>query len=625
MKTVSDAALQAGLGTTGRMAASRTEPDAPGVPTASIVTLRRLKISLFATCVVPMVLFALFAWDERAYLLRSAESEALANVAALREHALKTIETDELLLRQLDRRIQGMDWDQIRSSSDAVSAEIGVMHAGMKQVSFMVLSDPEGRVWAATPPHRTGGFVPTSNLDIWPAQRAADQGTFFSRPYVSKMTGRVNFDISRRRSVPDNRFDGTLHLGVDVSYFSTFWSEVTAGKEGATVALLRTDGEFLARVPDMGRPLPGLLLQSSALLRYLAAGSREGVFHVTSVIDGTDLVYAYARVGTHPLVVGYGLSEHAVLAPWRQHLLLFGGFGFVAAIATAMAVLAAIRQVHQVIDEQGRRAMIEAAAQNGQRLELLGRLAAESAHDFANILQAMSAAATLIRRSVANPERVRSLTDRLDEDVERGTSLTRTMLDVIRPGGGVLGCPSNQSDVVIELTGAMTRVGDRLRRLLGGAYRLRWEIDPPCVPARLRDDRSELELVIMNLVVNARDAMPDGGEVLIQATVEQIGDRKRRRRAADLRPGLYVRISVIDGGVGMTPEVLARAGELFFTTKSPDKGTGLGLSGARGFADRAGGRLTIESELGRGTTVTLWLPVIDPVQVDSPALVRTLA
>jgi signal transduction histidine kinase len=593
------------------------------------MTLRRLKIALFAAVIVPLVLFAAFASDERRQLLHAAEGEALASAATLREHAINTIETDELLLRQLDRRIQGMGWDEIRSSSDVLSNDIAAMHAGMKQISLMLLTDAEGKVWAGTPPHPGNGFVSASHLDVWSAQREADQGTYFSHPYVGQMTGRVNFGISRRRSTPDGRFDGTVHITFDASYLAAFWSEVIAGKDGAAVALVRTDGDLLARFPEVDGPLPGRISSASDLLSHLALKPLGGVYRTDPSLEGRDRIYAYARVGPHPLVVVYSLGVDSVLAPWRLHLLLFGGFGVLAAAAVASAVLAAIRQAHQVIEQRARRTTNEAVATQGRRLENLGQLAAESAHDFANILQAMSAAATLIRRNAGHPERVRSLTNRLDEDVERGASLTRNMLDLVRSGGGVPSLPANSADPAIDLTDAMARVGNRLRRLLGDAYRLRWDIEPADVPTRLRDDRSELELVIMNLAVNARDAMPNGGEVLIQVTAEQVGAPSGGRQPAGgtnaLKPGPYVRLSVIDSGAGMPPDVLARAGEMFFTTKPLGRGTGLGLAGARGFAERAGGRLTIDSKVGRGTTVTLWLPAIEPSPVSSAVRVQPVA
>jgi signal transduction histidine kinase len=128
------------------------------------------------------------------------------------------------------------------------------------------------------------------------------------------------------------------------------------------------------------------------------------------------------------------------------------------------------------------------------------------------------------------------------------------------------------------------------------------------LPDRVRGDRSGLEAVIINLVINARDALPQGGGITVRVTGEPIGQGTETVAPADLKPGLHARISVADSGTGMTSDVLARAVEPFFTTKPRGQGTGLGLAGAKAFSERFGGHLHIASAAGHGTTVTLWLP-----------------
>jgi signal transduction histidine kinase len=594
----------------------------PGVEvplTAQVVTLRRLKVALIAAIVIPALLLVAGAWDERAQLLHAAEADALATVTALREHAFKAIETHELLVRELDSRIQGMSWDQIRASSDTLSAEIKSMYAGMPEVSAMAIADADGNSWAGTAWGGPDGPISMAHREYWTAQRDVDRGTFISRAYVGITTGRQNFGISRRRTTPDGRFDGTVHIGVAASYFSDFWAEVIAGRNNAVVALVRQDGEVLARVPVTGDAMPEDIAQ---VLRSSQADPRGDVFRTAASRDGVERIYAYARVGSYPLVVVYGIPVASVVAPWQQHLLDLGGVGVLATACLVLAVLATIRQVHRLIAEQARRIALEKAAQQGQRMELLGQFTAGIAHDFANIMQAIGNARSLLKRVADQPERVRSLANRLGEDVERGTSLTRRMMDLVRPKAGPDGNRPSAASDTIDAAETMAKVCEMLPRLLGGGYRLRCEA-PDGASVFIRGDRCALELAIMNLAVNARDAMPTGGEIVIRTTCERIGRGPDCAHGpAGVPPGLYVRISVADSGVGMPPAVLAQAGVLFFTTKPHGQGTGLGLAGARGFAERAGGALCIESEEGRGTTVTLLLPALPARQASGPRAVE---
>jgi signal transduction histidine kinase len=579
----------------------------------SAVTVNRMEIGLVAAVFLLLLVVGAGVWESRRQRLDRVENEAGATVAALREHALKAIETHELLIRGLDRRIAGMTWDEIRASSDVLSAEIRAMHAGMPQVSMMAITDAEGRIWVRSLPLGRDHYVPIGNRDSWNAQRDADQGTYISRPYIGPVSKRVNFAISRRRSTADGSFDGTVHVGVAASYFTSFWSEVVSGTKGVTIALVRTDGEVLARLPDGDRPQQ-LDSDTSPLMQHLAAAAPGGSFRATSPVDGVDRIYAYSKVGNYPVAICYTVVVQSVLAPWWRHVIIFGGGGVIGGLAIMVAAFGSIIQSRRLADERANRAAVERAAQEPRPLELLGQLTAGTAHDFANVLQAMRNGAELIKRRAGQPDRVRFLADRLYEDAARGTSLTRRILELVHQDTGH---PSADGDDLASPAEAISRVGDMLSRLLGGRCRLRCDVVPADLQATIRGGRTALEVTLMNLAVNARDAMPDGGVVVIKAVADEIGDEGDGGGLGTSRPdlpsGQYVRISVTDSGVGMSPAVLARAGELFFTTKP--RGTGLGLSGARGFAERAGGALTIDSEVGRGTTVTLWLPAVTPCAV----------
>ena len=466
--------------------------------------------------------------------------------------------------------------------------------------------------------------LPSAHREFWSAQRQADQGTYISRSYLGSQTGRINFGISRRRTTRDGKFDGTVHVAVAVSYFYEFWKEAVAQKPDASIGLIRSDGEMLARFPDNGRPMQGLNPASSHFMAQLRNGQADGVYRAISSVDQIQRIYAYAKVGTYPLFVRYGIAVPTVLVAWRQHVFVTAATGILVVGALVLAVLSSIRNLRRLMEEQTARSAIEDAAQEGQRLELLGQLAAGVAHDFANIVQAVATGAYLLDRAATDPVRVRSHAKALAEAAKRGASLTQRMLDLARRGD------DDDDDFSTAMTNpaeAISGARELLSRILGDAYRLRYEIGTDALPLLVRGDRTELEAALMNLAVNARDAMPLGGDVVIHAATEHVeavvGRNENDSLSPRLAPGTYVRISVSDSGVGMTPEVLARAGEIFFTTKPRGRGTGLGLAGARGFAERSGGGLLIESEAAVGTTVTLWLPAVPVIRDRSWRLLDT--
>ena len=226
-------------------------------------------------------------------------------------------------------------------------------------------------------------------------------------------------------------------------------------------------------------------------------------------------------------------------------------------------------------------------------VETIGQLTGGVAHDFNNLLMAVMGNLELLRKRMPDDPRLKRLVDGAMQGAERGASLTQRLLAFAR-----------QQDLRTEAVdlGALLRgMGDLLDRSLGPRIALSFDI-PEGLPAA-RIDANQLELAILNLVINARDAMPDGGEIAVKLSSHRVG-----KTTGALKPGDYLKVSVIDDGEGMSPETLAKAIEPFFSTKSVGKGTGLGLSMVHGLAEQLGGTLQLTSQVGQGTTATLIVP-----------------
>jgi signal transduction histidine kinase len=569
------------------------------------------RLALVAACVVPALLFAGAAWFDHNQILDREIANARSTVGILHEHMLKVLDTNDQLVHEVDRRIHAMTWDEIRANRDRLATELQVMIANRPQISAMGLTDGTGIEWVASTlagsPQPPRGFD-ASQQDYWLGQRDADRGAFVTRAYIGAHTRRENFAISQRRTSTDGSFDGTIHISVAVSYFVDFWEKAMHGQPDTQIMLVRTDGEILAHSPAPETSPRRLTRQNSPLAEHLSPDPDGAVYTTISAIDGIESIYACATTESYPLIIVYRRSVASVLVTWHQRLIVLGGICTLAAMALTGTMLLAMRQARRLGEEQTRRAAAERIAIEGQRLEILGQLVAGVAHDFNNVVHVVEAGARMIKEK-ATDEPTRKVALWVGEAAEQGRWLTRRMLDFARDGDpGQEG--TNPSVHPAETVSSVTRL---LSSTLGAGCRVRYMEEPEGLPALVRGDRRGLEGAIMNLAVNARDAMPGGGDVVIRLAPERVtphgdDDPDRPSAAAELAPGLYVRISVTDTGGGMSPEVLARVGEPFFTTKPRGKGTGLGLAGARGFAQGAGGGFHVNSAQGVGTTVTLWLP-----------------
>jgi PAS domain S-box-containing protein len=230
-----------------------------------------------------------------------------------------------------------------------------------------------------------------------------------------------------------------------------------------------------------------------------------------------------------------------------------------------------------------------------QKMEAIGRLTGGIAHDFNNLLMAIQSSLELLRKRVPDDPAIHRLLDNATQGTERGSSLTQRMLAFARR--------QELAPESVDPQALVNGMTDLLQRSLGPSITLTTDFPPELAP--VYTDPNQLESAVLNLAVNASDAMPAGGTIVIAAREETLAAND----PGSLKPARYVVLSVKDHGEGMSEETLARAPEPFFTTKGVGKGTGLGLSMVQGLTEQSGGRLVIKSRRHEGTTVEIWLPV----------------
>jgi PAS domain S-box-containing protein len=239
----------------------------------------------------------------------------------------------------------------------------------------------------------------------------------------------------------------------------------------------------------------------------------------------------------------------------------------------------------------------EEQLRHSQKMEAIGRLAGGVAHDFNNLLSVVLGYSTLVLASFEpNDPRAADIVE-IKTAGERAAKLTKQLLAFSRQQ--VL------APAIVDLNDIVSRMDHMLRRLIGEDIHLRTETEPNL--GKVKVDEGQIEQVIMNLAVNARDAMPNGGTLTIATSNVLLGEEETRTRG--LAPGLFVRLSVSDTGIGMDPRVKSRIFEPFFTTKEKGKGTGLGLSTVLGIIGQSGGTISVQSQPGEGTTFDIDLPI----------------
>ncbi|WP_439594959.1 ATP-binding protein [Falsiroseomonas sp.] len=513
----------------------------------------------------------------------------------LHEHALRAFEAQELTIAAIEQRLEDTAWEDV-ASQPALYAFLRALDAVNPNSGGVALIDPRGLLVMSsaqpfgTPPHDV------AHRDYVAAMRvgaAIPEAPFIGQVVRAVASGKPVFPMVRARQRSDGLSDGgSILASLWPVNFESFYRSILE-TPADSVTLFRLDGALLAAVPPPAEPEGAALPRAAGeMLRALRRGPVE-TLRGPSPIDGEPRLTAFRRLTRHNVGIAYGLSLGALQRDWRRLML-----GPLVSAALGMALLlAATWQAERAMRN---RALAEARARASERQATLGLLAGGLAHDFGNITQSVAAAARLLARDAEDPARVRALAGQLGGHAERATSLSRRLLETTRRSN-----PAAPMAEPVDVSASLREMAELLDATLGAGIRVRCE-----VPGGLRSapgiDRAELETALINLAANARDAMPQGGEVRILAN--RLSVPPHPAGAPELMPGNYLRITVRDGGLGMSPETLARLGEPFFTTKPEGRGTGLGLAMVAAFLRAAGGALAAESRPGQGTAIHMLLP-----------------
>ncbi|AMN43040.1 ATP-binding protein [Rhodoplanes sp. Z2-YC6860] len=558
-------------------------------------TIRLIWLAVGTSIVLPCLIFGYSAWISYRDLQALAHERLVRSLDTQQEEAQKTFELIDLTIQNALRLLAGMSADDIRANEQKLHLELEKLSDSVEAVQSIAA-------------YGTDGVTLTSSL-LYPAPRLsyADRdfmqahlkdnvGTFYGQVYVPTTLAEPFFTVSRRIE-NDGKFVGVLEISVLPSNIFRFFSTLIYTR-GLQYALVREDGLFLVRYPAVPADAPIWLGENTGFRRTVRASTAGGFYSSISPVDNVQRNYAIRRVGTRPLYLTAGIESAAVQQQWLSGRGAQLAYGLPATLFLVLTLWTVLRRTESLYAEIDRRGLAEEALRRSQKLEAIGHLTGGVAHDFNNLLTIILGNLDGLRRQLndADPKIVRRVDNAL-HGANRAATLTKRLLAFSRQ--------QPLRPVPIDLNQLMNGLSDFLQRALGEQISLEVVGSGGLWPVEV--DSAELEAVLINLAVNARDAMPAGGKLTIEAG-NAVLDEAYRQRNEDVQPGEYVRIAVTDTGSGMTSEVLERAFEPFFTTKQAGQGTGLGLSQVYGFVKQSGGHVKIYSEPGDGTTVKLYLP-----------------
>ena len=547
-----------------------------------------------ATVLVPIIIFCVAAWQHYRAISQLADERISRSLDIASEQAQKVFQSINVLRSSVGEITHGRSDQTLRLYEAELNMRLKAMVGAIPDVRSVWLFDANGK------PLVTSLVFPAPDLnnsdrDYFIAQLDKAMGTYIGTILRPRVGNEIFFSVSTKRYDSSGEFSGVAAAVVSPLPFETFYQRLTRGNS-ASFAMIRSDGQVLARYPTA--ITPGIVLsESSGFRRAIAENPKEAHYTTVSEVDGIERRFNVKRLDNLPIYVTSSLDTSEIQTEWIKWAVtqLLLGIPIVSLLFSLEYF--AYRRTEDFYSEAARREAAEAGLRQSQKMEAVGQLTGGIAHDFNNLLTIIIGNLESLARQLPEGSKLHQKVTNAVNGAQRAAQLTHRLLAFSRRQ------PLDPKPV--DANELISRASELLARSLG--ERVEVQTVRSAGLWLTQADPAELEAAVINLAINARDAMPNGGKITIE-TSNAFLDEKYSQHFDDLLPGQYVLISVSDEGVGMPSDVLDHAFEPFFTTKEPGSGTGLGLSQVYGFAKQSGGHVKIYSEVGTGTTVKLYLP-----------------
>jgi signal transduction histidine kinase len=553
-----------------------------------------LQALLVLSCLIPVVVLALAGWRSWEYERAETAQRARTTLGLVEEHVRNALDTQVLVLDWLRDRLSGSEWHDIERSRSLYRL-LAFLDQRYAQIDGIFLVDAAGGVRINSHEFPLRRTILLSDRDYFHALATGDAELSVSASYPGRWNGAVSFRVARPLRAPDGTFRGIVALAVHRDYFEKFFGRVV-GASGTAVTLALEDGRTLASFP---RSAP---MDESETLRIPVATAENPIVIESSVSSadgwrGLTLVHAVAG---YPVVLVYRVPEAAILAEWRKDFSLYGVVAlFSACILSSMTYIAMYREqrgraaVAAWQREQLQRLNAEADARRLGKYEALGTLAGGIAHHFNNLLPALTGHLEIAMAESGDASPALPRLGWLLQEVGGARKLIREILLYSRR--------EITAFRSIDLGAVAAEAVQMFRARLPNTAKLTTDIAADVI---VLGDPVQLSQLVTNLLANAYDALVEQtGDILLIVATAAAPQPNEGAVAA------YARLVCRDSGVGMTAAVAERAFDPFFTTKPPGSGSGLGLAICDGIVRSHGGRISVDSAVGRGTSFTVLIPL----------------
>jgi signal transduction histidine kinase len=555
---------------------------------------RTLRALLVAAIVFPAAVLSFWAWFSMQDAFSEAEQQTARLARVIQEHTWQVFDGNYQINSRVREVTQGMSDAQLAQHEHDIHVRLADISGGVVHASSLSIFGADGTLLASS------RFYPVPKVNIRDREDykaiAIDKQPF----HVSEVvTGRVIseriFNASMPRLGANKEVIGIVSVSLRPAYFTGFYKDVLSQDRLATAALVRRDGAVLAAYPTS---TPAIA--SAAIVERLqhAYGRESDAVLRTSSVAGEDSVVAHRAVGTGVLNAVVSIPVSAIHAQWRQRLYVAAAIAAVPSFALWALMWMSLRRLTREEEaycrwqeEVNKRQEVEERYRQSRKLEAIGQLIASVAHDFRNVLSVISFNTDLMILR-PNAPREKPLAG-IKKGLSSGVALTSQLLGMARK--------REYRKEVLRIAQELDGWTPLIRSTLGSRIQLRYDIAADCW--EILADRAELELALLNLASNARDAMPDGGLFEVSASNVRLDGHGPQGLEGD-----YVCISARDTGRGIPLDLVERVFEPLFTTKTAGLGTGLGLSQVREFCHECNGVALIASRPGNGTDVRLYLP-----------------